>query len=194
MIPLKCWTSAEIEVTSHSERTQSPVNDMLEHSDERVALDLHVGDDYQVDFHDRWLAMPAVLRPNDCVRIRVDEDISTPLGVFGQVCSKGGPSSEGLLVANQKVDPNFSGRLELSVFNAGNRSVMVEKGLVFASLWFDRLDPPLTDGPKRQPARAPGLTRRDWRERWHAARPHAITGIISVASVALGEAIIRLLT
>ena len=113
MIPLECWKDERIEVTSESGCRQDPIA-ASEQSKERVALDLHVGDDYQVDFQDKWLAMPVVLRPNDCIRIRIDESISTPDHVFGQVCSKGGTSAEGLLVANQKVDPNFHGRLELA--------------------------------------------------------------------------------
>lgn len=192
MIPLERWEDEKIKITSHSER-RDPVA-ASEGSDERVALDLHVGDDYQEDFQDVWLAMPTTLRPNDCVRIRVDESISTPDHVFGQVCSKGGTSAEGLLVANQKVDPNFHGRLELAVFNAGKRSVKVDKDLVFASLWFSRLDSPLTDAPPREPARPPGLTSRDWRERWHAAKPHVLTGMGSVAVIVLGDVIIKLIT
>jgi hypothetical protein len=194
MIPLERWEDEKIKVASHSGRRGDPVA-ASEGSDERVALDLHVGDDYQEDFQDVWLAMPAILRPNDCVRIRVDESISTPDHVFGQVCSKGGTSAEGLLVANQKVDPNFHGRLELAVFNAGKRSVKVDKDLVFASLWFSRLDSSLThDPPSREPARPPGLTSRDWRERWHAAKPHVLTGIGSVAVIVLGDGIIKLIT
>jgi deoxycytidine triphosphate deaminase len=193
MIPLEDWQKTGIKVTSQSKRVADPVDDALKNSTERVALDLRVGDNYQVEFHE-WIKTPdvLVLRPNDCFRIRVDENIEAPNSVFGEVCSKGARSAEGLLVANQKVDPCFSGLLELAVYNAGRRSVTIKKGQVFAGVWFSRLDPVPQDTPQRHPSETDGTIKRGWRERWHGARPYVITGTLSALAAVVAGVILRL--
>jgi dUTPase len=195
VIPLRHWGDEEIVIRSDSDTTHDPVAHMLGHSDERVALDLHVGGSYQVDFHS-WRALDdhMTLRPNDCIRLLTDEIVETPHGAFGQICSKGAPSAEGLLVANQKVDPNFGGPLKLAVFNAGSSSVIVKRGAVFASLWFGRIEPVLADRiPRRYAADPQGLTVRDRRETWLSARPYVYTGLGSTVSAVAGTFIIKLI-
>jgi deoxycytidine triphosphate deaminase len=196
IIPLRHWDDEEIVIRSSSDSTHDPVDHMLTHSDERVALDLHVGSSYQLDFHS-WRALhdKMTLRPNACIRVLVDEIVETPPGVFGQICSKGAPSAEGLLVANQKVDPNFGGQLKLAVFNAGSEPVTVKRGAVFASLWFGRIDPKLDDRRPRRFASDPeGLTVKDRREAWRSLRPYVYTGIGSTFSAVAGTIIIKSLT
>jgi deoxycytidine triphosphate deaminase len=191
IIPLPEWANRGI-VVAGPDMSADPVSEVLETTEERVALDLHVGDAYQ-EAHE-WLQMPTelVLRPNDCVRIRVREKITTPTTVFGQVCSKGGLSPEGLLVANQKVDPNFTGLLELAVFNAGDTSVKVREGDAFASLWIGSLETELLDAPRRTPTPTQGIEKRDLRETWRAARPYVFTGVVSTASAVAATLLLQI--
>jgi dUTPase len=197
VIPLRDWDKAGIAVrrSSMADSAHNPIAHMLAHSEERVALDLHIGDSYQVDFHS-WRALPdqMTLRPNDCIRVLVDEIVETPRGVFGQICSRGAPSAEGLMVANQKVDPNFGGQLKLALFNAGNRSVIVKKGAVFASLWFGRIEPelPASEAPRRFVSDPQGLTVRDRREQWRSVRGYVYTGVGSTVSAVAATFIIKL--
>ncbi len=152
IIPIECWGKAEITVESARDEDVDLIKKMLK-GPERVALDLHVGEVYEVDFGgeqdigEKGFA----LKPGECVRIEVDEKIKTPKNVFGQVCSKTSQAANGLLVANLKVDPNFEGQIKPTVFNAGKKAVRIERGLLLGSVWFGIVDPE----PKNAPARNP---------------------------------------
>jgi hypothetical protein len=192
ILPLQAWNENGIQVV-RAGVDGDPVRHQLDNTPERVALDLHIGRDYQIDFN-AWKLMPAevVLEPNDCRRFRVEETITTSTAVFGQICSKGGYTSEGLLVANQKVDPNFDGRLELAVFNAGNTPVAVKRGMPFACLWFGLVDPPPSDAPRRHPTPTQGIEKATAHETWLALRPFVLTGVASTLSAVAAYLILHI--
>lgn len=195
ILPVEHWREAGIKVSSARSPQADPIGDLLRGS-ERVALDLHVGADYQVDFAG-WHAIDEKkgfnLMPGECVRIRVDERIETPWNVFGQICSKTSQSADGLLVANLKVDPNFAGLLEPTVLNAGRKPVKVTQGLLFASVWFGTLDPAPDDPPRRGPEQVRGLqfAKRSMREKWEAARPYVLTGLVTLCVTIIARLILQ---
>jgi len=180
ILPLKDWKPNGILVTVPGV-SNDVVAEALGTSGERVALDLHVGRTFERNH--KWIEMPEclILRPNECIRIRVRELIQTPRAVFGGVCSRASLTAEGLLVSNIKVDPNFVGYLEIAVFNAGDHSISLMKGKAFASVWFGALTSPIPDGePPRVPTPTDGLVFRSWRERARALAPYFATGILSI--------------
>lgn len=48
-----------------------------------------------------------VLRPNECVILETREHITTGPQVLGFICSRASLASQGLIVSNLKVDPNY---------------------------------------------------------------------------------------
>jgi hypothetical protein len=197
IIPVERWKETGIKVSSTRNPQADPIADLLS-GPERIALDLHVGGDYRIDFKE-WHAIDEEdgfnLMPGQCVRIRVDENIETPVSVFGQICSKTSQSADGLLVANLKVDPNFAGSLEPTVFNAGRKPVKIVQGLLFASIWFGRLDAALPDAPRRGPAQVRGLqiAKRSTREKWEEAKPYVLTGLVTLCVTVAGRLLLHVL-
>jgi dCTP deaminase-like protein len=195
VIPLEQWGGMGVIVTRNGGSEKDVIDRMLSETQERVALDLHVGDAYQVDNRD-WIAIKddeLVLRPNECVRILVEEEIITPKTVFGQVCSKGDLTPEGVLVANQKVDPNFHGQLELTVFNAASTTVKLERGMAFASMWLGELTHELDDAPVRLPSPTRGVEKGGFRDALRDARPFVITGFVTLAATVLAGVLLEAL-
>ena len=179
-LPLKEWAANGIRVTVPGE-SADVVSDALSASGERVALDLHVGRTFERDH--KWIEMPdsLVLRPNECIRVRVRELIQTSNKVFGAVCSRASLTAEGLVVSNIKVDPNFVGYLEIAVFNAGTRPIRLKQDKAFGSVWFALLTTPLPEGePPRVPTPTDGLIFKSWQERARTLAPYFLTGFLSI--------------
>jgi deoxycytidine triphosphate deaminase len=180
ILPLKDWKPNGISVTVPGV-TNDVVAEALRTSGERVALDLHVGRTFERNH--KWIEMPEclILRPNECIRIRVRELIQTSRAVFGGVCSRASLTAEGLLVSNIKVDPNFIGYLEIAVFNAGDRSISLMRDKAFASVWFATLASAIPEGEApRVPTPTDGLAFRSWQERARVLAPYVATGVLSI--------------
>jgi deoxycytidine triphosphate deaminase len=197
IVPLHQWKQFGIKVRNSGasgDPSADLVGDFIRETPERVAFDLHLADEVQVD--ERWVKLNddgLVLRPNETVRIRVLEELETPPDVFGQICSKGGLTPEGLIVGNQKIDPNFGGRLEPVVFNAAKTSLRIKKNQAFACIWFATLTERPPDLPMRSPTPTKGIEQRDLRETWRAFRPFVVTGVVSTASTVAAAVLLKLL-
>jgi deoxycytidine triphosphate deaminase len=182
VIPLGQWSTAKIGVSAPG---RDPVEEALTTTDERIALDLHVGDHYEKDHRYIQFTDSFVLRPNTCVRIRTTECLETPPDVFGQVCSRASLTAEGLIVSNLKIDPNFAGPLELAVFNGGKRPIKIDRDKAFACIWFARLDSPLGDTKRRFATPTQGLASRSVRERARKFGGPAATVLVSLVTAEL---------
>jgi dUTPase len=193
ILQLSEWSNSGI-VVAVPGNTPDVISQTLNESGERVALDLHVGRTFERDH--KWIQMPKrlILRPHECIRIRVQELIKTPNSVFGAICSRASLTAEGLLVSNIKVDPNFVGYLEVAVFNAGTRAIGIERGKAFASVWFGVLATPIPEGETpRVPTPTDGLIFRSWQERLRTLAPFIITGIASVVGSLIAAILLNLL-
>jgi deoxycytidine triphosphate deaminase len=110
-------------------------------SDERVALELHVGDRYERNHTSFATKDGFVMRRGDCVRIQTHEEVQTPRDVFGFVCAKAGLAGDGLLVAMTKVDPFYAGHLHLVAYNGGPKPIHLASGDAFCCLSFSAISP-----------------------------------------------------
>lgn len=119
--------------------------------DEHVAYDLRVGKIYQEpgDANLYQILDKYILRTGRCILVTTQETITVPENVFGQLYSKGSLSALGLMVGNTKVDPLFSGQLNIAVFNAGDRPISIVPEMRFCSIIFGMLEHPIPDGSAR---------------------------------------------
>jgi dUTPase len=110
-------------------------------ADEEVCVDLRVGESFMEAGSSASypLDKPYVLNPGACIVVRTKEVISLPNDVFGTLCAKGSLAALGFLVPNTKVDPMFSGNLNVALFNAGTRPLPVNQGDSFCSVIFHQL-------------------------------------------------------
>jgi dUTPase len=155
-------------------------------SKERIACDLHVGLSYRRpgDANPRGIENGTImLRPNDCVRIDTEEKLRTPLGVFGQTCSRASLTAEGLVVANLKIDPNFQGSLNITAFNTSRRPISIGLGRPFCSIFFFTLEYPIEEGsPIRVPPDPRILMGGRYKEALLRSAPYLATFGASVAA------------
>ena len=81
------------------------------------------------------------LRPLSSVVIEVNENISLPYNIFGLITQKGSAFLErGLIIGSGKVDPSFSGHLQVLIFNSTRKPVTLKRKEVIANLMFFRTD------------------------------------------------------
>jgi deoxycytidine triphosphate deaminase len=186
ILRLDQWETAGITITTGpSVDGVTPIARALNDTHERVVLDLHVGEAFERDH--KYISMPdtLVIRPGESVRLRTMERLSTPREVFGVVCSRASLAAQGLYVSNIKVDPCFSGQLEVAVFNGGGRPIRVKREMAFASVFFALLDAPLSENVRRGPTPTAGLAFVNWRERLRVATPFIVTGVVAVVAAIL---------
>lgn len=82
-----------------------------------------------------------VIAAHSCVTVEVAEEISVPLNLFGVIFPKGSLAHmNGVFVPTTKIDPGFSGRLRLLVFNGSGRRIVLAKGQAVATAVFIRTD------------------------------------------------------
>ena len=192
MIQLKEWQASGVRLWVENSSVD-PVASFLEGSDERIVFDLCVGDRVQRGPRQSWREMPDVLtlRPGECVRVATREKVSTSGAVFGLICSRASLAADGFYVSNIKVDPQFSGWLEIAVLNASRDYIQISKGMRFASLLFfdlrSTMDEPVPRFPtETKPVRAIGI-----RERLLRAAPFVLTAVLSVVGAILSQALIN---
>jgi len=152
---------------------------------EKVVRDLHAGEGYRKpgDANRYELVEKVYVHPNDCLLIETEEELTVPQDVFGQVCSRASLTAEGVLVANLKIDPKFSGKLTITVINVGRRYLRIERGMAFCSVFFQTLGGPVGDtAPARKPPDARLLTSHRYVAAALAAWPFGLTFLASVAA------------
>jgi len=162
--------------------------------DEDVAsYDLRVGAIYCEPGNAQRLTFPGAgltLRRNSCLAIETEEELTVPDGIFGQLCSRGSLSARGLIVANTKVDPQFRGRMLVTVFNAGTKPIRLQKGECIFSVFFQLLERPSNrtqprDPPKLETSMRPSRIRRAWDAL--SGNPLAVAAATAVAVVLATE-------
>ena len=73
-----------------------------------------------------------------------EESITIPSDKIAFISIKAGVKFRGLInVSGFHVDPGFTGKLKFSVYNAGPRSIILEKGKPYFPIWFADLTSPL---------------------------------------------------
>lgn len=158
----------------------TPPND----DDELVCVDMTVGQYYMNPGNAQRFRFdkPFKLKPGRCIVVETEEKLNVPDGVLGLLCSRGSLTERGLLVPNTKIDPIFGGHLDISMYNSGQRPIIVERGMKFCSVIFCRLE---EETKSRHVRSAPpmhgdglGLFRAFWEQ-------HASTIIASIATVLL---------
>ncbi|WP_187326953.1 dCTP deaminase domain-containing protein [Martelella lutilitoris] len=81
------------------------------------------------------------IQPQTSVVVEVQEKIHVPYNVVGIISQKGSAFLEdGLIVAAGKVDPSFSGHLQLLIFNSTRLTKKIKQGEELANLMFIRTD------------------------------------------------------
>lgn len=164
IIPVAQWEASGIEVFHNDADTAVGVGDIGE---ERVVLDLHVGNAYY-DPGPRAArtigpGQSLKLPPGKTIRIRTRQRFTIADGVFGQVCSRSSLTANGLIVAPIKVDPMFTGHLQVTVFNASGSTVSVPTEDGFCSIFFSKLSANV-GGRNRLAPEAPALRGSAWGE------------------------------
>ncbi|RYZ85977.1 MAG: hypothetical protein EOP06_15380 [Proteobacteria bacterium] len=137
----------KIDFSKFSVSVQEDATDLTE----EVCVDLHVGTSFmEAGTSSSYPLNPSyTLRPGACIVVQTKEKITLPKNVFGTLCAKGSLAALGFLVPNTKVDPLFSGHLDIALFNAGSRSLKVESGMAFCSLIFHTLQGPVSRSSPR---------------------------------------------
>ncbi|MBO0953077.1 dCTP deaminase domain-containing protein [Fibrella forsythiae] len=75
-----------------------------------------------------------------------EEKVTIPKDKLAFISIKAGVKFRGLInVSGFHVDPGFTGRLKFSVYNAGPRSIVLEKGEPYFPIWFCDLKSPLSN-------------------------------------------------
>lgn len=110
--------------------------------DELVCVDLSVGEYYMNPGNAQRFKFDRgyKLKPGRCIVVETEEKLNVPDGFLGLLCSRGSLTERGLIVPNTKIDPIFGGHLDISMFNSGQRPILVEHGMKFCSVVFCRLE------------------------------------------------------
>lgn len=110
-------------------------------------MSLSVGDvvAYRYPTGDRgFVPVPAEgipLNAGASVTVEVAEDLSVPLNLFGIIFPKGTLAhAHGVFCPTTKIDPGFTGRLRLLIFNGSGHRIMLHKGQIVGVATFLRTD------------------------------------------------------
>ncbi|MDB9528479.1 hypothetical protein PN498_20980 [Oscillatoria sp. CS-180] len=163
-----------------------------------ASYDLRVGDEYKdhrnATKHELLSNGRIALQPGSAVIIETAERFQFPKTRFGHIVPKVSLLQEGLSNTSSKVDPGYEGRLSITVFNLGKRTVTLEKGQKFCTLYILGMGGD-TKAYKKGPKKISGSPRRTW---IHKARDTIETNgsLISVIAIllsilALGVDIVR---
>lgn len=104
-----------------------------------ASYDLRVGDEYR-DHRDSGKADlldngKISLQPGSAVIIETAEEFQFPKSRFGHVVPKVSLLQDGLSNTSSKVDPGYNGRLSITVFNLGKRTIELKKHQPFCTLY-----------------------------------------------------------
>jgi deoxycytidine triphosphate deaminase len=104
-----------------------------------VSYDLRVGSDYR-DHRDAGRTKldddgKIVILPHNAVIIETRERVYFPRSRFGVIVPKVGLLQEGISNTTSKIDPGYNGRLLITVFNLGQKKVVLRAGQPFCTLY-----------------------------------------------------------
>ena len=129
---------------------------ILDTESSNASYDLRVGDEYR-DHRDSGktdlLSNGKIsLQPGSAVIIETAELVHFPKSRFGHVVPKVSLLQQGLSNTSSKIDPGYTGKLSITVFNLGKRTVELKQGQVFCTLYVLDVGQgvlPYTKPPKR---------------------------------------------
>jgi deoxycytidine triphosphate deaminase len=129
---------------------------ILDTESSNASYDLRVGDEYR-DHRDSGKTDllkngKISLQPGSAVIIETAELVHFPKSRFGHVVPKVSLLQEGLSNTSSKIDPGYRGKLSITVFNLGKRTVELTQGQVFCTLYVLDVGQgviPYTKPPKR---------------------------------------------
>ncbi|MEA5553259.1 hypothetical protein VB713_20165 [Anabaena cylindrica UHCC 0172] len=112
---------------------------ILDTESSNASYDLRVGDEYR-DHRDSGktdlLSNGKIsLQPGSAVIIETAELVHFPKSRFGHVVPKVSLLQQGLSNTSSKIDPGYRGKLSITVFNLGKRTVELKQGQVFCTLY-----------------------------------------------------------
>lgn len=121
-----------------------------------ASYDLRVGDEYR-DHRDSSKTDlldndEICLQPGYTVIIETAEFVQFPKSRFGHIVPKVSLLQDGLSNTSSKIDPGYYGKLSITVFNLGKRTISLKKGQKFCTLYIlDVKDGiiPYNKGPQR---------------------------------------------
>jgi len=104
-----------------------------------ASYDLRVGDEYR-DHRDSTKndlidGQKICLQPGSAVIIETTESVQFPKTRFGHIVPKVSLLQEGLSNTSSKIDPGYEGKLLITVFNLGKRTLFLEKGQKFCTMY-----------------------------------------------------------
>ena len=113
-------------------------------NDCNISYDLRVGKiyrDHRVDGGTNLASGQKIkIAPGMAVIIETEEWIHLPKGVFGQISPKVSLLQKGISNTHSKIDPGYNGPLLVTVFNLGKKTVALERGQKFCSVFFVRVE------------------------------------------------------
>lgn len=109
-----------------------------------ISYDLRVGGSYldHRDTEPRTLAagQKISISPGMAIIIETKEHVHFPKTLFGQIVPKVEWLQKGLANTPTKIDPGYNGPLAVTVFNHGSRTVTLEPGTAFCSMFVTDVD------------------------------------------------------
>lgn len=112
-----------------------------------ATYDLRVGEQYRDHSKDIVRAVTDTgiyLAPGAAVVVLTREEVHLPEGFFGQIAPKVTLLEQGISNTPSKVDPGFSGRLRITVFNHGRKAATLAPGQKFCALFVSRVEDGVT--------------------------------------------------
>jgi deoxycytidine triphosphate deaminase len=129
-----------------------------------ASYDLRVGNEYRDhrDFGKTDLLNndKISLQPGSTVIIETAESFQLPKSRFGHVVPKVSLLQDGLSNTSSKIDPGYEGKLSITVFNLGKRTVELKKGQDFCTLYILEVREGVIPYTK-EPKKIAGNTRKD---------------------------------
>jgi dCTP deaminase len=78
--------------------------------------------------------------PGQFALLLIEEEVNIPFDKIALITLKFGVKIRGLVnISGFHVDPGFNGKLVYAVYNAGTRTIVMEKGKPYFSIWFSEL-------------------------------------------------------
>lgn len=129
---------------------------LLSPNNTNVSYDLRVGGEYRDhrDVSGKPLSEDGVIKllPGATMIVETEEFFHFPNSAFGHVIPRVSLLQKGISITSFKVDPGYNGRLLVTVFNLGKRTVQLRRGETFCAIYVLRVlegARPYDKSPKR---------------------------------------------
>lgn len=162
------------------------------------SYDFRVGAEYRDhrDIHKTELEDEGTIKllPRSAVVIQTEEYVHFPKNRFGQILPKVGLLQHGISNTTSKIDPGYHGNLNITIFNLGQRTILLKRGQKFCSLVIHEILPgsrPYDKQPKRIEGRQNDGKLKNFRDTIEANGPF-IAAFALVVSIIIG--IVQLIT